>query len=380
MDRIITRKYEADASGELAGRPAGLSLDNGYDVTYSYDAKGRFDSVRNGDDTFSYDYLANSNLISTRSTTNSQNSFDALTTFSYESNRNLIDYIENKTNATVISKYDYTNDVLGRRDDVAKSGSAFSQTDIISYGYNDRSEVISALADNDTAYDYGFSFDNIGNRLTSSQEAVGMTYTPNSMNQFDAVNGVSQSYDLDGNLVDDGGKLFTWNAENRLIEIESSTAKVEFTYDYMGRRISKQVSTRPDVSSSFILQTSPLFVYDGYLQIQELDALNSDSVEKQYVWNNGQLLSMTDDNGTYYYTHDANKNVSELIDTNGAVVAHYEYSPFGQVTKSTGTMASENKFRFSNEYVDDETGLVYYNYRYYNPAQGKWLSRDPINS
>ena len=28
--------------------------------------------------------------------------------------------------------------------------------------------------------------------------------------------------------------------------------------------------------------------------------------------------------------------------------------------------------------LDDETSLVYYNYRYYSPELGRWLSRDPI--
>jgi RHS repeat-associated protein len=30
------------------------------------------------------------------------------------------------------------------------------------------------------------------------------------------------------------------------------------------------------------------------------------------------------------------------------------------------------------KYLDDETGLYYYGYRYYNPTTGRWLSRDPI--
>ena len=38
----------------------------------------------------------------------------------------------------------------------------------------------------------------------------------------------------------------------------------------------------------------------------------------------------------------------------------------------------ENPFRFSSEYADDETGLVYYNYRYYSPQLGRWTKRDPI--
>ncbi len=60
------------------------------------------------------------------------------------------------------------------------------------------------------------------------------------------------------------------------------------------------------------------------------------------------------------------------------MVAHYEYSPFGVPTLATGTYAATNPFRFSSEYHDPETNLVYYNYRYYSPALGRWLSRDPI--
>ena len=62
----------------------------------------------------------------------------------------------------------------------------------------------------------------------------------------------------------------------------------------------------------------------------------------------------------------------------GNVAAHYEYSPFGSLTKVTGEYASVNPFRFSSEYFDEETALVYYNYRYYNPELGRWISRDPI--
>ena len=63
---------------------------------------------------------------------------------------------------------------------------------------------------------------------------------------------------------------------------------------------------------------------------------------------------------------------------NGDIVAHYEYSPFGSLTKVSGDYADNNPFRFSSEYFDEETALVYYNYRYYNPELGRWISRDPI--
>ena len=43
-----------------------------------------------------------------------------------------------------------------------------------------------------------------------------------------------------------------------------------------------------------------------------------------------------------------------------------------------GDMAQDTRFRFSCECMDDELGLVYYNYRHLNPLDGRWISRDPI--
>jgi RHS repeat-associated protein len=41
-------------------------------------------------------------------------------------------------------------------------------------------------------------------------------------------------------------------------------------------------------------------------------------------------------------------------------------------------LASTFSHRFSTKYVDDETGLYYYGYRYYTPEIGRWMNRDPI--
>ena len=81
---------------------------------------------------------------------------------------------------------------------------------------------------------------------------------------------------------------------------------------------------------------------------------------------------------TETYSYDANKNITDYVDSNGSVVAHYEYSPFGQITSATGSLKNDFEYRFSSEYADNETGFVYYNFRYYSPKLGRWLSRDPI--
>jgi RHS repeat-associated protein len=62
----------------------------------------------------------------------------------------------------------------------------------------------------------------------------------------------------------------------------------------------------------------------------------------------------------------------------GNISAHYEWPPFGETIRATGPMAKINHFRFSTKYQDDETSLLYYGYRYYQPTTGRWPSRDPI--
>ena len=61
-----------------------------------------------------------------------------------------------------------------------------------------------------------------------------------------------------------------------------------------------------------------------------------------------------------------------------AETAEYAYFPYGDLAKSSGPDADENPFLFSSEYLDSETNLVYYNYRYYSPELGRWTKRDPI--
>ena len=61
-----------------------------------------------------------------------------------------------------------------------------------------------------------------------------------------------------------------------------------------------------------------------------------------------------------------------------AETAEYAYSPYGALAKSSGPDKNACPFLFSSEYLDSETNLVYYNYRYYPPELGRWTKRDSI--
>ena len=202
-------------------------------------------------------------------------------------------------------------------------------------------------------------------------------YTANDLNQYtDITSQMSQtfqtSYDADGNQTLVKTTTGTWqvayNGENRPILWTQGTNTISMSFDRMGRRVTKN---------------DQRFVYDGYLQIANFHSPTQTQNSNYYIWDPTEPVAtrpLVWKRGTSvaYYTHDGNKNVSEVIAVDGSVAAHYEYAPFGALTVSRGTFAAANPFLFSSEYAEDDTATVYYNYRHYEPVIGRWLGRDPI--
>ena len=78
-----------------------------------------------------------------------------------------------------------------------------------------------------------------------------------------------------------------------------------------------------------------------------------------------------------YYGQDALGSVRFLMDGTGDVVNRYEYDPYG-VHYYAESASVDPAFRFSGEQWDAGSGLYYLRARYYDPAQGRFLTRDPF--
>ena len=83
-------------------------------------------------------------------------------------------------------------------------------------------------------------------------------------------------------------------------------------------------------------------------------------------------------NESFYPAYDAQGNVTGLIDTTGNLDAAYEYDPFGKLIRYAGPRSTSMSLLYGTKYLDMETGLIYYGYRYYDPRQGRFINRDPI--
>ncbi|MDK2126921.1 RHS repeat-associated core domain-containing protein, partial [Parachitinimonas caeni] len=83
----------------------------------------------------------------------------------------------------------------------------------------------------------------------------------------------------------------------------------------------------------------------------------------------------------YYYHPDQIGTPRELTNAEGQIVWRAEYLAWGNTLKLhwlTDAAPVEQPLRFQGQYYDEETGLHYNRFRYYDPDLGRFVSQDPI--
>ena len=394
FSRVLDRSQDTlgRSTGYTLGTPSPSSALEAQ-ATYSYSSTdGRLASVSDGTNTFTYNYLPNSNLIEKISgPIHDVNN-------AWEPNRNVLASKQNKVGTTVISQYDYTVTAIGQRTNLATSGSAFPNVPSWLWGYDSLGQVISADSNVNTS-DRTYQYDTIGNRLQSGagvSPAAITNYTANALNQYSQISNsqtLNPSYDDDGNATayplpaaPSSNSALAWDAENRLVSTTVNGTTTTYLYDAQSRRITKTVGTGGPADP-----TSTLYVYDGFNCIAEYSSISNSQyqISKSYLWGLdlsgsmqgaggvGGLLAEKQGANLYYPTFDGNGNVSEYLAADGSIAAHFEYDPFGNTVVNTDSGNLFN-YRFSTKPLDQTTGLYYYGYRYYDPVTGRWPSRDPI--
>jgi RHS repeat-associated protein len=433
--KIITYNYAADSLGRLTRLRVGVSGTPGanYDAQYTYSsATGRMATVTGpgmpSGASATYTYRTDTDLVEQVLITDGSSDYTR-TERLYEDHRDLVTWVDNSWYDgdmwEYVSRYEPDYDDLGRVSCVYREGGVFQDgMHHEVYGYDARNELTTSDyytgGNNVPAKDFIYAYDAIGNRTAyrlGPEQNPTTTYCPNGLNQYDTLDDDSSTcppqgqadetldYDEDGNLTQDGTFKYTWDAENRLIQVEpAGTPQIgdkmlTFVYDYLGRRVEKKVYTFVTGNPSHWSTTaSPhlRFVWGGWLMLAELNGASSNAVVRKYTWGldlaglNGQVNSLEGAGGIggllaiqtpgpayYLYFCDANGNVGQVFDPNQyEVAAKYEYDPYGNLTASTDNTG--NPFRFSSKLRDSETGLYYFGYRYYSPRLGRWISRDPI--
>jgi RHS repeat-associated protein len=169
-----------------------------------------------------------------------------------------------------------------------------------------------------------------------------------------------------------GPKLFQYDDDGNTITRILGAGNVQppitdpahYAYASTGQRSTKDNSASViyhyDRSGQLIAETTP-----------------TGTLIRAYVWLEGQPLAMIGANNAVYYFHNDHLGTPQrLTDSTGATVWAADYLPFGKANVTVATV--ENNLRFSGQYYDNETGLHYNYWRYYDPGLGRYLRADPI--
>ncbi|QIO10299.1 RHS repeat protein [Acinetobacter lanii] len=275
-----------------------------------------------------------------------------------------------------------------------------------------------------------FSFDPAGNLIDPIATQVSQVKD----NLIREYQGKRYSYDAQGNVIEttQGNKTLklTWDNLNRLIQSNHNGRITHYGYDVFGRRLYKKSQDQKGT------ETLTLFGWDGDLMIWEsktiaahkaqnsqADHHNKQEYTKHYIYEPNSFvpalqagysqfikLIETPDYSRFkteaysiykdpvwktemrkqraelervaFYHCDQVGTPQSLSNELGECVWSIRQSTWGRAEEisqpNPDNPFEQTEIRFQGQYYDEETGLHYNRYRYYEPHSARYISKDPI--
>ena len=271
------------------------------------------------------------------------------------------------TRGAAIGGFEYEYDAAGRI--VSRSHAIGSNAFDRVYAYDGLDRLAS---DGDVTYTY----DAAGNRMTRTEDGETVTYTLGVGDRLASWTGGSYTYDFAGNVTrierDGRPTLFlTWNSRYQLDTVYTNGVFAEgYEYDALGRRV-----------ATANMEGTTRHVYDDNWQVvADIDA--NGNVIASYIWGDGidNLLAVKVGGASYYPLTDIRGTVWGYIDSQNNVVARWQYDAWGNVVDESVSVPAlaSLRYRFQCREWSAATGLVHFRMRWYDPENGRWLSKDPI--
>lgn len=243
-----------------------------------------------------------------------------------------------------------------------------------------------------------YQYDEIGNIIVKD----GLTYYYNECNGGPHAvcrlsDGTLFDYDDNGNMVsktDPNGKQWTYvyNVENRLKKVKiNGQLKAEYMYDGDGGRTRKKVyadNCIGHVSSGggYVAYCAQPRLLGAPVPTEEthfIGSLYQSSDQGQsikYILFDGQRIASISGTKVLYYHADHLGSANVITDVNGVMKEISEYEPYGDFSRHEKFGADDEvaHYYFTAQFRDDESGLYFYNARYYMPLIGRFISPDTI--
>lgn len=300
---------------------------------------------------------------------------------SYNSRNWLITISNQKSDNTIIAEFTYSYDTTywgknGTRTSVVENilkpdGNRISAQ--VDYEYDDlyrlthEHRIAYGGGDAGVAYEYNFAYDAAGNR--KSWQVVGGSTTNYT---YDAANKMTSpgtfTYDDKGNIstIASGGvtTTYTWDLLNGMTQwSKTGQTTIDFLYNADGMRVRKTPSGG----------TATNFLLDGAEIVEEITGASVVA----YV--GLELVSQISGATRTIYHADGIGSTRAMSDGSQVVAEAGIYDAYGNL-KAEYPASSAPSFGYAGlyRYYADSTGLDYLKARFYDPAVGQFLSRDPV--
>jgi RHS repeat-associated protein len=165
---------------------------------------------------------------------------------------------------------------------------------------------------------------------------------------------------------------YTYDLLNRITEVKKNGSVVaEYGYDPEGLRIIKRAhgetihyvfeGTEPIYEKNVTTGKVKNYIFAGSMPIARVDGVLGDSNSKKY-----------------WITTDHIGNYRAVTNDQGRVVWQSDYTAFGSQFEKSGDPDFEEWNGFTGKEMDPDTGLIYYNARWYDKETGRFISEDPM--
>lgn len=338
-----------------AGR---LSYDSS--VQRVFDNQGRLKHVNVGSARASYLYDAASRLSSVVYTNNAGGSGGAVGGHVWIPAYDSLDRIQTVTRTNGVStRYNY--DAAGRLVGMSHAKDSGANPFAQGYAYNPAGQLVRQ----DQAADA---------YVWTGQTTTTTNFTHDQLNR-DAAMAAAAGYDADGNLISDGVRTFTHDAENRLRTVTSGSTTVTLDYDPWGRLYR---TTSGGSTTAFAWFGAQLWMEGG--PTGDGVCCNGNTNPRKYIHVGGVDRPLFSDDAAWnasspnltFFHQDRLGSVVATSSASG-VMTPYVYGPYGEPQSWSGS-----RFRYTGQIAIPEAQLYHYKARAYDPMMGRFLQTDPI--
>lgn len=274
-----------------------------------------------------------------------------------------------------IEDYGYTYDAVGNLTELTDDATVLPAPMSIVYTYDDQNrltEAESTSTEGALAYDKTWNYNPTGNITFSSENGTylyqgGLSNNYANPHATTHVAGKTILYDHNGNILNDGTWVNTWNWRNNLTQSHKTNANVVYTYDHNNTRVTQNSTTGQDLT-----YPNDYYTLDDTDQKRHILLPGFGSLATSTYDTNGETSSIV------YHHRDHLGGTHIETDDTGTPIEYIVYKPFGSVLSDVQTTGYENNLKFTGKELDEDTGWYYYGARYYAGDRARFMSQDPV--